>query len=126
MVHISRDNGKTWKNVTPKGLPESLISILDASEHAAGTAYFAATRYKFGDFQPIIYCTTNYGKDWKKITNGIPEMDFTRMVRQDPNKAGLLYAGTETGVYVSFNAGDDWQPLQLNLPAYPHYRFRSS
>lgn len=119
LVHISRDNGKTWKNVTPKGLPEALISILDASEHAAGTAYFAATRYKFGDFQPIIYRTTNYGKDWKKITNGIPEMDFTRVVREDPNKAGLLYAGTETGVYVSFNAGDDWQPLQLNLPATP-------
>jgi photosystem II stability/assembly factor-like uncharacterized protein len=119
LIHISRDNGETWDNVTPRGLPESMISILDASQHDPGTAYFAATRYKFGDFQPMIYRTTNYGRSWDKITDGIPEMDFTRVVREDPNKAGLLYAGTETGVYVSFNAGDDWQPLQMNLPATP-------
>ena len=116
LVHISRDNGKTWDNVTPKGLPEAMISIIDASYHDAGTAYFAATRYKFNDFQPMIYKTTNYGKSWKKITNGIPAMDFTRAVREDPNKKGLLYAGTETGVYVSFDAGENWQDLQLNLP----------
>ncbi len=119
LVHISNDNGETWKDVTPKGLPESMISILDASQHEPGTAYIAATRYKFGDFQPMLYRTTNYGRNWDKITNGIPEMDFTRVIREDPNKSGLLYAGTETGVYVSFNAGDNWQPLQLNLPATP-------
>ncbi len=119
LIHISRDNGETWNDVTPRGLPESLISILDASQHDPGTAYFAATRYKFGDFQPMIYRTTNYGRSWDKITDGIPDMDFTRVVREDPNKAGLLYAGTETGVYVSFNSGDNWQPLQMNLPATP-------
>jgi len=117
LIHISRDNGETWDNVTPRGLPESMISILDASQHEPGTAYFAANRYKFGEFQPMIYRTNNYGRNWKEITNGIPEMDFTRVVREDPNKADLLYAGTETGLYVSFNAGDNWQPLQLNLPA---------
>ncbi len=119
LIHISRDNGETWQNVTPKGLPETMISILDASHHDPGTAYFAATRYKFNDFQPMLYRTTDYGRSWKKITNGIPEMDFTRVIREDPNKSGLLYAGTETGVYVSFDAGDNWQPLQLNLPAVP-------
>lgn len=119
LIHISRNNGETWENVTPKGLPEAMISILDASQHEPGTAYFAATRYKFGDFQPMLYRTTNYGKDWKKITKGIPEMDFTRVVREDPNKEGLLYAGTETGMYISFDAGDNWQPFQLNLPAVP-------
>lgn len=119
LIHISRDNGKTWENVTPKGLPETMISIIDASHHDAGTAYFAATRYKFNDFQPMIYKTTNFGKSWKKITNGIPAMDFTRAVREDPNKKGLLYAGTETGLYVSFDAGENWQDLQLNLPPVP-------
>ncbi|MFV1883938.1 MAG: WD40/YVTN/BNR-like repeat-containing protein [Balneola sp.] len=119
LIHISRDNGETWDNVTPRGLPETMISILDASHHDPGTAYFAATRYKFNDFQPMIYKTTNYGRSWKKITNGIPAMDFTRAVREDPNKAGLLYAGTETGLYISFDAGENWQSFQLNLPAVP-------
>jgi len=119
LIHISRDNGETWENVTPRGLPESTISILDASQHDPGTAYFAANRYKFGDFSPMIYRTTNYGQRWEEITDGIPEMDFTRVVREDPNKAGLLYAGTETGVYISFDAGDNWQPFQMNLPAVP-------
>ena len=119
LIHVSRDNGKSWKNVTPKGMPEAMISIIDASHHNAGTAYVAATRYKFGDFQPMLYKTTDFGKSWKKITNGIPNMDFTRAIREDPNKQGLLYAGTETGLYVSFNDGEKWQPLQLNLPAVP-------
>ncbi|MFN1835634.1 VPS10 domain-containing protein [Balneola sp. MJW-20] len=117
LVHISRDNGESWSNVTPDGLPESMVSIIDASHHKAGTAFLAANRYKFNDFRPMLYRTTNYGRSWQKITNGIPEMDFTRAVREDPNKEGLLYAGTETGVYVSFDAGDNWQSLQLNLPA---------
>ena len=100
-------------------MPEAMISIIDASHHAAGTAYIAATRYKFGDFSPMLYKTTNYGKSWVKIITGIPSMDFTRAIREDPNQSGLLYAGTETGVYVSFNAGEQWQSLQLNLPAVP-------
>ena len=119
LIHISRDNGETWKNVTPKGMPEGMASIIDPSAHDGGTAYLAANRYKFGDFSPMLYKTNNYGKSWKKITTGIPEMDFTRVIREDPNKKGLLYAGTETGVYVSFNDGEEWQPLQLNLPAVP-------
>ncbi len=119
LIHISRDNGESWDNVTPRGLSEAMISILDASHHDPGTAYFAATRYKFNDFQPMIYKTTNYGRSWTKITKGIPAMDFTRAVREDPNKAGLLYAGTETGLYISFDAGEKWQSFQLNLPATP-------
>jgi photosystem II stability/assembly factor-like uncharacterized protein len=119
LIYISRDNGEDWENVTPRGLPETMISIIDASHHDPGTAYFAATRYKFNDFQPMIYKTTNYGRSWEKITNGIPDMDFTRVVREDPNKAGLLFAGTETGMYVSFDAGDNWQSFQMNLPAVP-------
>ena len=119
LIHVSRDNGQSWENVTPKDMPEAMISIIDASHHAAGTAYIAATRYKFGDFSPMLYKTTNYGKSWAKIITGIPSMDFTRAIREDPNRSGLLYTGTETGVYVSFNAGEQWQSLQLNLPAVP-------
>jgi len=119
LIHVSRDNGENWTEVTPDGMPEAMASIIDASPHDAGTAYLAATRYKFDDFSPMLYKTTNYGRSWTKITNGIPAKDFTRVIREDPNKKGLLYAGTETGVYVSFNDGALWQPLQLNLPAVP-------
>ncbi|TYP93715.1 Sortilin [Fodinibius salinus] len=119
LIHVSRDNGDSWTNVTPDGMPESLASIIDPSPHDAGTAYLAANRYKFDDFQPMLYKTTNYGKSWTKITDGIPKKDFTRVIREDPNKEGLLYAGTQTGVYVSFNDGEQWQPLQLNLPSVP-------
>ncbi|SMO44478.1 VPS10 domain-containing protein [Gracilimonas mengyeensis] len=119
LIHVSRDNGETWTNVTPEGMPEAMASIIDASPHDPATAYLAATRYKFDDFSPMLYKTDNYGRSWTKITNGIPEGDFTRTIREDPNKEGLLYAGTETGVYVSFNDGELWQPLQLNLPAVP-------
>lgn len=119
LVHISRDNGRTWTDVTPKGMPEAMVSIIDASHHAAGTAYLAANRYKFNDYRPMLYKTTDFGRSWKQINDGIPATDFTRVIREDPNKQGLLYAGTETGMYVSFNDGDDWQPLQLNLPPVP-------
>ena len=119
LIHVSRDNGETWAEVTPDGMPEAMASIIDPSPHDPATAYLAATRYKFDDFSPMLYKTDNYGESWTLITNGIPEGDFTRVIREDPNREGLLYAGTETGVYVSFNDGDKWQPLQLNLPAVP-------
>jgi photosystem II stability/assembly factor-like uncharacterized protein len=119
LIHVSRDNGETWTEVTPDGMPEAMASIIDPSPHNPATAYLAATRYKFDDFSPMLYKTDNYGRSWTKITNGIPEGDFTRVIREDPNREGLLYAGTETGVYVSFNDGEKWQPLQLNLPAVP-------
>ena len=122
LVHVTRDGGKTWANVTPpKGLmPEWIqINAVDASPFDAGTAYVAATMYKWDDFRPYLYKTNDYGRTWRKITNGIPDGAFTRVVREDPNKRGLLYAGTETGVYVSFDDGDNWRSLQLNLPVTP-------
>ncbi|MBI1803759.1 MAG: glycosyl hydrolase [Ignavibacteriae bacterium] len=120
LIHVSKDGGKTWTNVTPKGLPAwTMMSIIDASPHDAGTAYLAANRYKLDDFHPYIYKTIDYGKTWKKIVGGIPEYEFTHVVREDPNKKGLLYAGTERGIYVSFDAGEHWQSLRLNLPIAP-------
>jgi photosystem II stability/assembly factor-like uncharacterized protein len=120
LVHITRDSGKNWANVTPKDLPEwSRISQIDASPHDAGTAYIAADRHQMDDLRPYIYKTSDYGKSWTKLTKGIPENTFVRAVREDPKKKGLLYAGTETGVFVSFNDGADWRPLQLNLPTVP-------
>jgi photosystem II stability/assembly factor-like uncharacterized protein len=120
LVHVTRDGGTTWANVTPKDLPEwALISIIDASPHDAGTAYVAATRYKLDDFAPYIYRTTDYGKTWKRIVGGIPAGHFIRVVRQDPEQPKLLYAGGEFGAYVSFDDGARWQSLQLNLPIVP-------
>ncbi|TMC29248.1 MAG: glycosyl hydrolase [Chloroflexi bacterium] len=120
LVHVSRDEGKTWKNVTPSGVrPWTLISLIEASPHDAGTAYVAATRYKLDDFAPYLYKTTDFGKTWKKITNGIPDGDFTRAIREDPDKRDLLYAGTETGVYASFDGGGRWHRLGGNVPVVP-------
>ncbi len=119
LVHVSRDNGETWTEVTPEGMPESMISIIDASHFNGGTAYLAVNRYKFDDFTPMLYKTDNYGETWTRINDGIPQGDFTRVIREDPNREGLLYAGTETGVYVSFDDGTSWQPLQRNLPPVP-------
>ncbi len=119
LVHITRDNGKTWKNVTPNGLPETLVNAIDISTFANGTAYIATTRYKFNDHRPGLYKTTNYGQSWTKIDKGIPSNAFTRVVREDKNRQGLLYAGTELGVFVSFNDGQNWSSLQLNLPITP-------
>lgn len=120
LMHITKDGGKNWENITPKNMPEwILINSLELSPFDAGTAYIAATMYKSGDFKPYIYKTTDYGKSWKKIVNGIDNEHFTRVVRVDPERKGLLYAGTETGVYVSFDDGENWQPLQLNLPIVP-------
>jgi photosystem II stability/assembly factor-like uncharacterized protein len=122
VVHLSRDGGKNWSNVTPLAnmMPEWIqINSLEASPHDAGTAYIAGTMYKWDDNKPYLYRTSDYGKTWKKITNGIPDTAFTRVIREDPNKRGLLYAGTETGLYVSFDNGDRWQSLQFNLPVVP-------
>lgn len=120
LVHLSRDAGKTWTNVTPPELPEwALISIIDASPHDPATAYVAATRYKLDDTRPYLYKTNDYGRSWQKITHGIPDNDFTRVIREDPGRRGLLFAGTETGIYVSYDDGSHWQSLQLNLPVCP-------
>jgi photosystem II stability/assembly factor-like uncharacterized protein len=120
LVHVSKDAGKTWENVTPKDLPEwSMVSQVDASAHDAGTMYLAVNRYKHDDKRPFIYVTSDYGKSWKKIVNGIPDSAFVRVVRQDPVNPNLLFAGTETGVYVSFDNGARWQSLQLSLPVVP-------
>jgi photosystem II stability/assembly factor-like uncharacterized protein len=120
LVQVTRDNGKTWQNVTPKGLPEWIqVNSIEASPNDAGTAYFAATAYKLEDLRPYIYKTNDYGKTWKKITDGIPDGSYSRVVREDPNRRGFLYAGTETGVFYSANDGDSWQSLRLNLPSVP-------
>ena len=119
LVHLTRDEGKTWQNITPRGMPEGLVSIIDASPHASGSAYLALDRHKFDDFRPYIYRTRDSGQSWTRINNGIPDGTFVRAVREDPARRGLLYAGTETGVYVSFDDGAAWQSLQLNLPTSP-------
>lgn len=120
LLHISRDNGATWTNVTPSHLPEWLVvSIIEPSPFNAGTAYIAGTRYKFDDYQPYLYKTTDYGATWTRINQGIPDDDFTRVIRADPARQGLLYAGTETGLYVSFDDGERWEAFQLNLPVTP-------
>lgn len=120
LVHVTRDGGKNWDNVTPKDLPEWIqINSIEASPNDAGTAYFAATAYKLDNYKPYIYKTTDYGKTWKKIVNGIADDAFTRVVREDPNRKGFLYAGTETGMYYSVNDGESWQSLRLNLPVTP-------
>jgi photosystem II stability/assembly factor-like uncharacterized protein len=122
LIYISRDGGEHWTNVTPPQLPEwALISILDPSPHEEGAAYVTATRYKLDDTRPYLYKTTDYGNTWSLITTGIPEHDFTRVIREDPNRRGLLYAGTETGIYVSFDDGARWQRLGGNLPVVPIY-----
>jgi photosystem II stability/assembly factor-like uncharacterized protein len=122
LIHLSRDGGKNWSNVTPPAsmMPEWIqINSIEASSHDAGTLYVAGTMYKWDDNRPYLYRTSDYGKTWKKITSGIPDTAFTRVIREDPNKRGLLYAGTETGMYVSFDNGERWQSLQLNLPVVP-------
>ena len=120
LVHVSRDGGKNWNNVTPKGMPEwMMINSIEPSVYDAGTCYIAGTKYKTGDFAPYLYKTIDFGKSWKKITNGIAPEHFTRVLREDPKKKGILYAGTETGLYVSFDDGSNWRPFQLNLPIVP-------
>lgn len=120
LVHTSRDAGKNWTNVTPKGLPEWIqINSIEAHPFEKGGLYVAGTMYKSDDFRPYLYRTTDYGATWTRIDDGIDPMHFTRVIRADPVRRGLLYAGTERGVYVSFDDGDRWQPLQINLPVVP-------
>lgn len=120
LVHVTRDGGKAWSDVTPKNLSGwSRIDIIEPSPHAAGTAYLAADRSRWDDFRPYLYKTSDYGKTWTKITSGLPENIFTHAIREDTERKGLLFAGTETGIYVSFNDGAQWQSLQLNLPTVP-------
>lgn len=120
LIHVSRDGGKNWQNVTPKNMPEwMMINSIDADPFVKGGAYVAGTKYKLGDYQPYLYKTKDYGKTWTKITDGIDRGHFTRVVRADPKRQGLLYAGTETGMYISFDDGASWQPFQQNLPIVP-------
>lgn len=118
-VHVTRDGGATWQNVTPVGLQECLINAIEVSPHDPATAYIATTRYKFNDHTPGLYKTIDYGKSWTKIINGIPNNAFTRVVREDDKRKDLLFAGTELGVFISWNGGKDWSSFQLNLPITP-------
>jgi hypothetical protein len=121
--YVTRDNGKKWTNVTPKDLPSGgRVQWIETSPHRKGSAYYAVYRYLLGDFQPYIYHTNDYGNTWTRLTtgnNGIPADWPTRVVREDPNREGLLYAGTEFGMFISFDNGGHWQPFQLNLPNVP-------
>ena len=120
LVHVSRDGGGSWKDVTPPTIPEwTMIHSIDPSPHDAATAYVAATGFKNDDYKPYLYKTNDYGETWQTITGGIPDYDFTRVVREDPARRGLLYCGTETGVYVSADDGGYWESLQINLPVVP-------
>ena len=122
-IHVTRDDGKTWTKVTPRGLPPGgRVQTIEPSPHRDGSAYVAVLRYLLGDFQPYIYRTDDYGRSWTRLTdgtNGIPADQPTRVVREDPEREGLLYAGTEFGMYVSFDNGRTWRPFQRNLPATP-------
>lgn len=120
LVHVSRNDGESWENVTPPGMGDwAMVASVEPSPHDEATAYVAAHRYRLDDTSLYVFKTTDYGKTWTSITNGISDGDFVRVVREDPAKRGLLYAGTETGVYVSFDDGANWNPLSLNLPAVP-------
>lgn len=120
LVHITKDEGKNWSNVTPAGLQEGIINSIEVSPHDPATAYITVMRYKFNDLTPLAYKTNDYGATWTKITNGFNDPNgFPRVIREDQKVKGLLYAGTEVGLYVSFNDGAKWERLQLNLPVVP-------
>ena len=118
-VYLTKDNGAHWQNITPVGLQECLINAIEVSPFDKATAYIATTRYKFNDHTPGLYKTTDYGKTWTKINSGIANNAFTRVVREDDNRRELLFAGTETGIYISWNGGKNWEPFQLNMPVTP-------
>ena len=120
LVHVSRNGGATWTNVTPAEMPKwCMVNSVDADPFRKGGLYLAATSYKSGDYRPYLFHTTDYGQSWRKITAGIDPGHFTRVVRADPKRLGLLYCGTEQGMYISFDDGASWQPFQLNLPIVP-------
>jgi two-component sensor histidine kinase len=120
LIHLTKDGGNTWENVTPNKMPDwMMINSIDASSFDTGTAYIAGTRYKLGDFTPYLYVTEDYGKNWKLITSGIESEHFTRVVRSDKVNKNILYAGTETGMYISFDKGNSWNKFQKNLPIVP-------
>ena len=122
IIQITFDGGGSWKNITPKDLPEySMVSCIETSLHEPGTAYVAASRYKLADNISILYKTDDYGETWKKLCQGVPDDEVTRVIREDPEDSKILYLGTEKGVYVSFNQGDLFEPLRLNLPVVPIY-----
>jgi photosystem II stability/assembly factor-like uncharacterized protein len=120
LIHVTRDAGKSWSNVTPKEFPEFIrVNCIAASPFEAGTAYVAATMYLSDDFRPFLYKTEDFGKTWTKIVTGIAADDFTRVIRPDPNGKGLLFAGTESHLYISYDEGSNWSLFQLNLPSVP-------
>lgn len=119
LVHVTMDGGQLWTNVSPKAPEWSTVDLIEASPHDANTAYVAIDRHKLDDVKPYIFKTADAGKTWSAITTGIPEGANVHAVREDPKRRGLLYAGTELGLFVSFDDGAHWQPLQLNLPVSP-------
>ncbi len=119
LLHITRDGGANWQDISPPHRGEAMINAIELSPHAEGTAYLAVTGYKLNDFSPYIYKTTNHGRSWRRIDGNIPDGSFVRAVREDPVVRGLLYAGTEKGMFVSYDDGGEWQSLDLNLPAVP-------
>ena len=120
LVHLTKDGGENWNNITPTGMPEwMMINSIEIDPFVKGGAYIAGTRYKLGDFKPYLYKTKDYGRTWTKITAGIDSEHFTRVLRADPKRKGLLYAGTENGMYMSFDDGTSWQSMQMNLPVVP-------
>ena len=120
LIHISRNGGKSWENVTPRDVPKWIMwNCIETDPFKKGAAYFVGTRYKSDDFAPYIYKTEDYGKSWKLVVNGIPSLHFTRALRADRVRPGLLYAGTEYGMYISYDGGENWKSFQLNLPVVP-------
>lgn len=119
LIHVTTDGGKNWQNVTPPNIGEALVNAIDVSPHNPAKAYAAITKYKFNDFTPMIYITEDYGKTWRNRVQGIASEDYVRVVREDIKVPGLLYAGTETGVYISYDDGLHWDRFRLNMPACP-------
>ncbi|MEK7226040.1 MAG: glycosyl hydrolase, partial [Bacteroidota bacterium] len=120
LIHVSKDGGKSWENVTPKDIPQAMMwNCVEVDPFKRGAVYFTGTRYKSDDFAPYIYKTEDYGKSWRRITNGINSLHFTRAMRADRKRSGLLYAGTEYGMYISYDDGAIWKSFQMNLPVVP-------
>ena len=119
LLHVSRDGGQNWEDVTPRGAGRGLINSIDVSPHDPATAYVTIMKYKEGDNAPYAFRTSNYGRSWQRISDDLPQEHFVRVIREDDKRTGLLFAGMERGLYVSFNGGDDWQSLQTNLPVVP-------